>query len=1231
MHKCISHPSEEVATYNRLEPPFETLLHQKLQIEFSGLPVFDKLFHLSKIIASELGRWCCHAWWSFALEEKRLNRLDKRAEQEGRRHNVYTYRSPCSSKPDNQLDQQIDRLQAASRVAQAHHLGEPRLDDSDDLSPKVKLLVMSLRAHFTYSAAGRCIVFVERRDTAQLLERIFKYSHISGPHIRVASFFGSGSRGFDDVTSSARKQILTMCKFRKGEVNLLFATSVAEEGIDVPDCNLVVRFDLYKTMIAYIQSRGRARHTNSKYIHMVEEHNDEHAQMIWYARRAEDMMNKFCHALPADRIMDESEEARRRCLEDVTDERAYIHPETKAKLTYMSSLVILDRYVSLLPGTAETMSKPMYTTYACTSGFISEVCLPENAPIASVQGNSEKRKILARASAAFNACLKLLEHGHLDSNFVSTQRKRLPAMRNALLALNLKKSNMYDMMIKPKIWEVDQGTVPLELHLMILDLPTGCERPHTPIGLLTRVALPELPTFPLFLLNGRESLVRAKNVKVPLNVNTGLLEKLDKFTRTVYLEVFAKNFEADLEKMSYWIAPLAVEPGAHISLLDPSQIIDWNALENVWHAKQFDWNENWTDESMMDRFFWDPYDGGKRYFTHGVESTLNMNSLVPGAVENPDKKKKTIKEFTVSLWTSSSRKRDEVSPYNVRQPVLRAEKMMQRRNLLDVPTSTEKESRSEAYIIPEPLKMSPLSTRIVTMVLTLPCIIHRLESYLIAMEACQLLGLNIPLDLALEAVTKDSDNTDEHRATQTHVQRGMGKNYERLEFLGDAFLKMATSIAVYTQNPDSDEFEFHVKRMLLICNQTLFDSAKDLHLTRYIRSQSFSRRLWYQPGLKLLKGKKLGREGEKYKHSLGDKTIADICEALIGAAFLAHNEPDSWTPRSWNDAIHAVTTFVSSEDHTQQKWDDYISGYKRPSWEGKNASAAQVDLANKVELEHPYHFQSPKMLQVSFKHPSYPRGWLDLPSYQRLEFLGDALLEVACVTHLFYRYPNKDPQWLTEHKMAMVSNRFLGAICVRLRFYKHLLTLSDIIPSQVSAYVSDIQEAEAVANGAKDYWTNVRPPPKCLPDVVEAYIGAIFIDSGFDYNEVQRFFNMHIKPFFEDMEIYDSFAKSHPTTRLYHLLDNLGCSGYRIMAQQLPSLDQTTAPTIRAAVIVHDEIIGKGEAASGKSAKVKASKDAWDNAGLQGLSRFDFQAKFSCNCGATDDGKKAMDGESTAI
>jgi endoribonuclease Dicer len=122
-----------------------------------------------------------------------------------------------------------------------------------------------------------------------------------------------------------------------------------------------------------------------------------------------------------------------------------------------------------------------------------------------------------------------------------------------------------------------------------------------------------------------------------------------------------------------------------------------------------------------------------------------------------------------------------------------------------------------------------------------PAIIHRIESTLIALDACSMLHLNISPELALEAVTKDSDNTDEHGKDKIRFQRGMGKNYERLEFLGDCFLKTATTISLYTQHPTKDEYEYHVKRMCMVCNKNLRNNAFQLKLYEYIRSVSFSR------------------------------------------------------------------------------------------------------------------------------------------------------------------------------------------------------------------------------------------------------------------------------------------------------------------------------------------------------------------------------------------------------
>lgn len=57
----------------------------------------------------------------------------------------------------------------------------------------------------------------------------------------------------------------TIRSFRQGTLNLLISTSVAEEGLDIPECNLVVRYGLLTNEIAQQQASGRARARDSQY------------------------------------------------------------------------------------------------------------------------------------------------------------------------------------------------------------------------------------------------------------------------------------------------------------------------------------------------------------------------------------------------------------------------------------------------------------------------------------------------------------------------------------------------------------------------------------------------------------------------------------------------------------------------------------------------------------------------------------------------------------------------------------------------------------------------------------------------------------------------------------------------------------------------------------------------------------------------------------------------------
>ena len=1060
--------SQQTLVYPPLRTPFETPLYKQMKSKFGniGSRLFQRLFIKSKDASSKLGAWASDKLWELALtDEQQVRRTEMSMER--------AYHKENGSEDTTQLDTDFAILKEAAELVSNHALGNPQAGD-DSFSPKVLTLSNLLGKHFERPTSNKCLVFVEQRQTARLLAAIFKL--IGSPHLHSGVI--TGASGGSGDSQSLHQQVLTMTKFRRGELNCLFATSVAEEGLDIPECNLVVRFDLYKSMIQFVQSKGRARQPNSKFVNMIEQNNAVHEKSVRDALQAAQKMQQYCAQQPEDRLLkgndEDIDDALLRDLDG--DKYSFTHPETGARLTYNSALVVLSHFCSTLPTEERgNMLQPTYIISTDRGSFVCEVVMPEQAPVRSLVGSLSPRKAIARRSAAFQMCAELLKSKYLDSNLLPVYKKALPLMRNAKLALDMHKKNAYAVRIKPSIWASGRGRFPQELYLTTICFSDGLDRPHQPLGLLTRSPLPEIPKFPLFLTSGSVTLAVLKSGQKALSVDLQLAAKLTRITLCVFKDVFAKEFEFDPTKMSWWIVPIHGE--AQNILSDPFELIDWPQVNYVHENEDVRWTPEMPSDFLHDKFFVDPWDGARRAFTSTVNNDLKATDPVPVDGIQKSKHALNILDYSVSLWKRSR----EFRSWNEAQPVVNAEQLLHRRNFLSEPITSEVAARTKVYLCPEPMRISALSTRFVVSCIVFPAIIHRVEDYLVALEACDLIGIKISAGTALEACTKDSDNNGDGGSGdgQFNFRPGMGANYERLEFLGDCFLKMATSIALFGQRPNDDEFEFHVLRMCLVCNQNLFNTAKDvLKLPEYIRSLAFSRRLWYPEGIKMLVGKGADQSNETNSRLLGDKTVADVCEALIGAAFVEYDKPGRWSGEQWDSAVRAVTVFVNHEDHKMLKWGDYVKAYQKPAYQTAETTASQRDLATKVALEHSYVFRYPRLLRSAFCHPSHPFSWEKVPSYQRLEFLGDSLIDMACVTHLYYRYPNKDPQWLTEHKMAMVSNKFLGALCVKLGFYRHLRYSDQHLEFQIREYVTEVQEAENEANGAADYWIGVKQPPK---------------------------------------------------------------------------------------------------------------------------------------------------------
>ncbi|XP_054614340.1 probable ATP-dependent RNA helicase DHX58 isoform X2 [Dunckerocampus dactyliophorus] len=126
-------------------------------------------------------------------------------------------------------------------------------------NPKMAQLEATLLRILRPSVESRGILFSKtRRSTSCLMDWVLRNASLQEAGIKPAILIGTTSM-------TQHEQRSTIQKFRQGAVNLLIATSVAEEGLDIPECNLVVRYGLLTNEIAQQQASGRARAKDSQY------------------------------------------------------------------------------------------------------------------------------------------------------------------------------------------------------------------------------------------------------------------------------------------------------------------------------------------------------------------------------------------------------------------------------------------------------------------------------------------------------------------------------------------------------------------------------------------------------------------------------------------------------------------------------------------------------------------------------------------------------------------------------------------------------------------------------------------------------------------------------------------------------------------------------------------------------------------------------------------------------
>ena len=162
----------------------------------------------------------------------------------------------------------------------AHEIAKVNKANHPKLSRLVELVELQLEI-----GTSKFIIFSEIRHTASLI--VEKLNKIQGAH--PVRFVGQGSReGDKGMTQKQQKEILD--QFRNGEYNILVATSVGEEGLDIPSTDAVIFYEPVSSAIRLIQRRGRTgrNRPGEVFIFVTLGSRDEAA--LWSSRGKEQQM-----------------------------------------------------------------------------------------------------------------------------------------------------------------------------------------------------------------------------------------------------------------------------------------------------------------------------------------------------------------------------------------------------------------------------------------------------------------------------------------------------------------------------------------------------------------------------------------------------------------------------------------------------------------------------------------------------------------------------------------------------------------------------------------------------------------------------------------------------------------------------------------------------------------------------------------------------------------------------
>lgn len=511
----------------------------------------------------------------------------------------------------------------------------------------------------------------------------------------------------------------------------------------------------------------------------------------------------------------------------------------------------------------------------------------------------------------------------------------------------------------------------------------------------------------------------------------------------------------------------------------------------------------------------------------GSESALEMHSrdptLEPGGIVRDKAKFSEPRIFTRWIVPDNPSKSSPVE--------LECRSLQRRRNLLQTRTSTsaedgEAEAPRKTFIAPAvSCDVDKLPKKQALFGLMISAILDRLEAFLVAQR------LN---DTILKGVGIENIHHVITAITTPLAQASV--NYQRYEFFGDSVLKFTVSCQLFFRNKTWHEGYLSESRDKLIQNSYLTRTALNTGLDTFIMTSRFTPRKWSPPFI-------AGKMNPKTKtRPISGKVLADVVESLIGAAYL-------------DGGIHRAQACLHRFLPEINLFTSDISPEIMPSGKGVSNLINEHRLAGLIG----YTFKDPALLTEALTHASCEFD-TNTQSYQRLEFLGDAVLDMVVMAIIAEHPMQMDQGPMTILKHSVVNANLLAFFCMELSAPDESMDVevigneinhvprSDSIhlwrflrshgPNIQAARDSCLERHRALRDEIQDALRHGKEYPwelfarlradKFLSDIIESTLGAIFIDCGGDLNVCHEFVERIGLVSYVQRVIADSVNVVHP-------------------------------------------------------------------------------------------------------